>query len=65
MEKTRAVLLVTCAAALAVGCATITYRTQEALVPAEAYAFAADGSIVVDLDAVPSLDAVGGAATIE
>jgi Rieske Fe-S protein len=65
MVKMRTVALLALAAALAAGCATITYRTQEALVSAEAYTFAADGSILLELDAVPGLDTVGGAATIE
>jgi Rieske Fe-S protein len=46
-------------------CATFSYRTQEAVIPEEAYSVMEDGSVRVDLSLVPSLEGVGGAATIE
>jgi Rieske Fe-S protein len=47
------------------GCATISYRTQEARVAPDAYAIQPDRSVSLELANVPSLEVVGGAATIE
>ena len=49
----------------ATGCATLSYSTQEAIVSEDAYSIMQDGAIRVNIALVPSLQEVGGAATIE
>lgn len=64
MQLARLAVLSVAAICLA-GCATISYRTQEAPVASDVYAIQPDGSISLELANVPSLEVVGGAATIE
>jgi nitrite reductase/ring-hydroxylating ferredoxin subunit len=45
-------------------CAALRYTPQEALVPPSAYTFTDSTAIAVDLSQVPSLQAIGGAATV-
>jgi cytochrome b6-f complex iron-sulfur subunit len=64
MQSARIAVCLFAALALA-GCATLSYRAQAPLTAPDAYAIDPDGLVTVELGLVPSLEAVGGAATIE
>jgi nitrite reductase/ring-hydroxylating ferredoxin subunit len=64
MQSARIAVCLLAAVSLA-GCATISYRTQVPLTAPDAYTIEPDGSVAITLGLVPSLEAVGGAATIE